>query len=71
MTTPHRQLVPPTQILFGTDFSFAPEPATHLTVDGLIRDGVVDAAARRAIERDNALARLPRLRDRIAGAGHA
>ncbi|HVO27620.1 MAG TPA: amidohydrolase family protein [Candidatus Margulisiibacteriota bacterium] len=61
------ELVPPTQILFGTDFPFAPEPVTHLTIDGLTKYDGFDAAARGAIERDNALALLPRLRDRIGG----
>jgi len=65
------ELVPSTQILFGTDFPFAPEPVTHLTVDGLTTYDGFDEAARAAIERANALALLPRLRDRVGGAGDA
>jgi predicted TIM-barrel fold metal-dependent hydrolase len=59
------ELVPATQILFGSDFPFAPEPVTHLTIDGLSKYDGFDAAARRAIERDNALALLPRLREHV------
>jgi predicted TIM-barrel fold metal-dependent hydrolase len=65
------ELVPPTQILFGTDFPFAPEPVTHLTIDGLTTYDGFDEATRGAIERDNALALLPRLDDRVGGAGDA
>jgi len=65
------ELVPSTQILFGTDFPFAPEPVTRLTVDGLTHHDGFDEAARAAIERDNALSLLVRLRDRVGGRGHA
>src|SRR5262249_40901045 len=65
------ELVPPTQILFGTDFPFAPEPVTRLTIDGVTRYGGFDEAARGAIERDNVLSLLGRLRDRVEGGGHA
>jgi 6-methylsalicylate decarboxylase len=65
------ELVPSPQILFGTDFPFAPEPVTRLTIDGLTSYDGFDQAARGAIERENALALLPRLHDRVAGAGHA
>jgi len=65
------ELVPPRQILFGTDFPFAPEPVTRLTIDGLAHYDGLDDAARGVIERDNVLALLPRLRDRVGGAGHA
>ncbi|HXJ33830.1 MAG TPA: amidohydrolase family protein [Candidatus Eisenbacteria bacterium] len=61
------ELVPPTQILFGSDVPFAPEPVTHLSVTGLARYDAFDEAARRAIERDNALSLLPTLRDRVGG----
>jgi predicted TIM-barrel fold metal-dependent hydrolase len=59
------ELVGPSQILFGTDFPFAPEPITHLTIDGVAQYDGFDAAARRAIERDNGLALLPTLRARL------
>lgn len=65
------ELVPHTQILFGTDFPFAPEPVTHLTIDGLANYDGFDKAARGAIERDNALILLPRLRGRVGGAEDA
>jgi hypothetical protein len=41
----------------------------HLTVEGLAGCDGFDAAARAAIERDNALALLPRLRERVGGPG--
>jgi predicted TIM-barrel fold metal-dependent hydrolase len=65
------ELVPPSQILFGTDFPFAPEPVTGLSIDGLARYDGFDAAARAAIERDNALALLPRVAERVARGRHA
>jgi len=65
------ELVPPTQILFGTDFPFAPEPVTRLTVGGVATFDGFDDAARAAIERDNALALLPRLRERLGRASDA
>jgi len=64
------ELVPPTQILFGSDFPFAPEPVIDMSVDGLTRYDGFDAAARGAIERGNAVALLPRLRERIGGVGN-
>ena len=51
-------VVPPAQLLFGTDFPYRTS-AEH--VRGLDACGF-DAAALRGIERDNALAMLPRLR---------
>jgi predicted TIM-barrel fold metal-dependent hydrolase len=53
-----RQLVEPTQIVFGTDFPFR-TGLEHVT--GLSNCGFSDADLRK-IERDNALALLPRLR---------
>src|SRR5262249_57569553 len=44
---------------------------TRLTIDGLTRYGGFDEAARGAIERDNVLSLLGRLRDRVEGRGHA
>jgi hypothetical protein len=43
---------------------------TRLTVEGPAGYGGVEAAARAAIERDNALALLPRLRERVGGPGN-
>lgn len=59
------ELVGPSQILFGTDFPFAPEPITQMSIDGIAEYGGFDASARRAIERDNALSLLPALRKRV------
>ncbi len=56
------ELVGPSHIFFGSDFPFAPEPVTQMSIDGLAQYDGFDDAARRAIERDNALALLPRLR---------
>ena len=52
-------------ILFGSDLPFAPEPVTQASVQGLASYDGFDDAARRLIERDNALTLLPSLR-RIA-----
>jgi predicted TIM-barrel fold metal-dependent hydrolase len=62
-----QELVGPSQILFGSDFPFAPEPITRLSIEGLASYAGFDASARAAIERSNALALLPRLRARLAG----
>ena len=54
------QLVPPTQVLFGTDF---PPGANSLdTVRTLAEIGMFSAADLRAIERENAVKLFPRLR---------
>jgi len=59
------ELVPPTQILFGTDFPFAPELITQASIEGVERYDGFDDGARRAIERANTLSLLPALRDRV------
>ena len=59
------ELVGPSQILFGSDFPFAPEPVAAASVAGLAEFDGFDEAARRRIERDNALALLPSLRARL------
>jgi predicted TIM-barrel fold metal-dependent hydrolase len=63
------ELVGPSQILFGTDFPFAPEPVTQMSIEGLTQYDGFDATARRAIECDNALSLLPTVRERIEAAG--
>jgi len=55
-----RQLVDPGQILFGSDFPFAPRHLTAETIRGLENHGGFDSAAIGAIERDNAAALFPR-----------
>jgi predicted TIM-barrel fold metal-dependent hydrolase len=59
------ELVEPARILFGSDFPFAPAPIGKATVDGLGQYDGFDDAERRGVERDNALALLPRLRARL------
>jgi len=60
-------LVGPSQILFGSDYPFAPEPIARASVEGLAAYDGFDDAARRVIERDNALGLLPGLRARLGG----
>lgn len=55
------ELVPSSQILFGTDFP--PSGPTVQVVERIRRLGVFNEADLRAIERDNATRLLPRLRD--------
>ncbi|PYS49367.1 MAG: amidohydrolase [Acidobacteria bacterium] len=55
-----RKLVPLRQLLFGTDFPFGAGAAEH--VKNLQVCGVFNAQELRAIERDNAIRLLPRLR---------
>ena len=59
------ELVGPSQILFGSDFPFAPELVAQASIDGLARFDRFDAAALQKIERDNALALLPKLQERL------
>ena len=53
-------LVTPDKVLFGSDYPFAPEATMTATVEGLTGLGLEDDALR-GIERDNALALLPRI----------
>ena len=53
-------LVTPDKVLFGSDYPFAPEASMTATVEGLVGLGLEDAVLR-GIERDNALALLPRI----------
>jgi predicted TIM-barrel fold metal-dependent hydrolase len=55
-----RQLVPMSNILFGSDYPFAPEPTTPAMIAGIQSLGL-SAAEVRAIERDNALTLMPHL----------
>jgi predicted TIM-barrel fold metal-dependent hydrolase len=56
-----KQLVAPTQILFGSDYPFAPEGVTGETIRGLEIHSGFDATAKSAIERGNAARLLPRV----------
>ncbi|MGE5147044.1 MAG: amidohydrolase family protein [Candidatus Eiseniibacteriota bacterium] len=55
------KLVAPEHVLFGSDYPFAPEATMTATVKGLQEMGL-DAKVLRGIERDNALALLPKLK---------
>lgn len=54
-------LVPPSQILFGSDFPMAAEPIAKASISGLAAYDGLDAAGLRAVERDSALPLFPRL----------
>jgi predicted TIM-barrel fold metal-dependent hydrolase len=55
-----RELVPPSQILFGSDYPYLTEPVIREEIRG-IEAYPFDAAARAAMDRDNGLALFPRL----------
>ena len=59
------KLVQGTQILFGSDYVFAPAPAISLTVKGIREYKGFDKEAVGAIERGNAIALFPRLEKEI------
>ncbi|HVR37682.1 MAG TPA: amidohydrolase, partial [Thermoanaerobaculia bacterium] len=61
-----RELVDPSHILFGSDFPFLPEPLIEESIQGLADYPGFDAAARKSIGRDSALALFPRLRTTAA-----
>lgn len=54
------QFVEPSQILFGSDFPMAPEAVTEASTSGLEASKVLNENARRAINRESALALFPR-----------
>lgn len=58
---PVMDLAGPSQILFGSDFPYAPLPVVAAEVEALERLDVFDAATRPAMEETNALALFPRL----------
>ncbi|MEX3985545.1 amidohydrolase family protein [Paraburkholderia sp. EG287A] len=55
-----RELVGPSQILFGSDFPFAPAPVTAMQRDTLEHSTIWDVSARTDIDRENALQLFPR-----------
>jgi 6-methylsalicylate decarboxylase len=59
-----RQLIPVTQILFGSDFPFTPEPAIERFVAFLDSSALFDAEDRIAIARANAIKLFPRFAER-------
>lgn len=65
---PVMDLAGPSQILFGSDFPYAPTPIIAAEVDGLERLDVFNAESRAAMEETNALALFPRLAAAIGAA---
>jgi len=61
-----RNLVDDSHILFGSDFPFAPELATMLSVGSINETLVLESDLRQKIRRDNALALFPTLASRLA-----
>ena len=59
------ELVERTQILFGSDFPFAPEPLVGVEVQELDDNTLLDEQVRKLVMRDNALRLFPR----FAGSG--
>ena len=55
-----QELVDASHILFGSDYPFAPEIVTGFTIQGIQNYDGFDEQARKAIERDSALALFPR-----------
>ena len=55
-----RQFVPTSQILFGSDFPYVPDTLIEAETAGVQNSKVLDDAARKAINRDNASALFPR-----------
>jgi predicted TIM-barrel fold metal-dependent hydrolase len=56
-----QELAEPSRILFGSDYPFAPEAATTVTIAGLKSYDGLDEATLSGIERENALALFPSL----------
>ena len=57
-----RELVDPSHILFGSDYPFAPDPLTSISIKGLKDYDGFDEQALKAIDNGNALKLFPRLR---------
>ncbi|WP_370305468.1 hypothetical protein [Sinimarinibacterium flocculans] len=55
-----RELIPPSPILFGNDFPFAPAPLTATQSETLDGSPLLDDGTRRAIYRTNAAGLSPR-----------
>lgn len=64
------ELVGADRILFGSDYPFAPELATQVSVAGLA-DFPFEARDRAMVDRTNALGLLPALSTRLSGSGGA
>lgn len=61
-------LVSPSQIVFGSDYPFLPEPIVRETIQGLQDYAGFDASSRAAIERGNSLRLFPRLEAAMSAA---
>ena len=57
-----QELVDPSHILFGSDYPFAPDLLTSVSIKGLKNYEGFDEQALKAIDQDNALKLFPRLR---------
>ncbi len=57
-----QELVDASHILFGSDYPFAPEVTLFLAVQGMQNFDAFDEQARKAIERESALALFPRFK---------
>ena len=57
-----QELVDASHILFGSDYPFAPEVMTSFSVQGIQNYHGFDEQARKAIERESALALFPRFK---------
>lgn len=55
-----REFAPPDHVLFGSDYPFVPDPLIAEEVAGLEGSRLLDAKAKRAIDRENALKLFPR-----------
>jgi hypothetical protein len=58
-----KELVEPSQILFGSDFPFAPAPVTTLSCQTLEQNTLWSDAQRYGINRGHALSLFPQYRD--------
>ena len=56
-----KEFVPPTQVLFGSDYPMVPEQVATIETQMIESSKVLDDRTRRMIDRDNALALFPRL----------
>jgi predicted TIM-barrel fold metal-dependent hydrolase len=61
------EFVPPSQVLFGSDYPMAPEAVTQVSTAGLEASKVLDEDARRTIYRESALTLFPRFEQAPAG----
>ena len=58
-----QELAKPAQILFGSDYPWANEMIAAFTIRGIENNDSFDDQMRRAVERENALALFPRLKE--------